>query len=113
MPDTVLPANAAPAGPAWDQDLVFEALAHPARRRMLVALAVNGPRTAAELTGATSLRPSATLKQVLWLTASKLVVRQENPRDGRKYLYALAPNVAVTKTERGTVLDLGFATVRL
>jgi len=113
MPDTVLPTNAAPTGPALDADLVFDALAHPARRRLLVSLAVNGPRPAAELTGAASLRLSATLKQLDWLQSAKLVVRQENPQDGRKYLYALAPNVAVAKTEKGTVLDLGFATVRL
>jgi len=42
-----------------------------------------------------------------------LVVQRENPRDGRKYLYALAPNVPVTKTESGAALDFGFVTVKL
>ena len=113
MPDTALPANANPAGPTWNEDLIYETLASRARRRLLVWLAAGGPRAGADLTGASGLRLSATLKHLISLRAAKLVVMQENPGDGRKYLYALAPNVPVTKTEKGAVLDFGFVTVRL
>ena len=113
MPDTILPVNANPVGPTWDEDLIYETLGHRARRKLLVWLAAGGPQAAADLTGATGKRLDATLKHLISLRAAKLVVQQENPGDGRKYLYALAPNVPVTKTEKGTVLDFGFVTVRL
>lgn len=113
MPDTTLPANVRPSGPVWDEDLVFQTLGHRARRRLLVAIAAGGPRPAEDLTGASGKRLDATLKHLVSLRAARLVVQQENPRDGRKYLYALAPNVPVTRTEKGLVLDFGFATVRL
>jgi DNA-binding transcriptional ArsR family regulator len=113
MSDTSLPANTNPSGPIWDEDLIYETLGHRARRRLLVAIAAGGPRAAADLTGASGKRLDATLKHLISLRAAKLVVQQENPGDGRKYLYALAPNVPVTKTEKGAVLDFGFVTVRL
>jgi DNA-binding transcriptional ArsR family regulator len=113
MSDTSLPANTNPDGPIWDEDLIYETLANRARRRLLISLAAGGPQPAADLTGASGKRLDATLKHLISLRAAKLVVQQENPRDGRKYLYALAPNVPVTKTEQGAVLDFGFVTVRL
>jgi len=113
MPDTLLPSSANPAGPVWDEDLVYETLGRRARRRRLVRLAAGGPQPAADLTGATGKRLEATLKHLTSLRTAKLVVQQENPGAGRKYLYALAPNVPVTKTEKGMVLDFGFVTVRL
>jgi len=41
-----------------------------------------------------------------------LVVQQENRRDGRKYLYALAANLPLTRTDKGGALDFGFVAVR-
>ena len=113
MPDTNLPSNANPVGPTWDEDLIYETLGHRARRKLLVWIAAGGPHTAEDLMGAAGKRLDATLKHLVSLRAAKLVVLQENPRDGRKYLYALAPNVPVTKTEKGLVLDFGFVTLRL
>lgn len=113
MPDTTLPANSNPNVPAWDQNLIFLTLADPARRGLLLALAAGGPQPAADLMGASGKRLDATLKHLTSLRSAGLVVQQENPGDGRKYLYALAPNVPVTKTAGGAVLDFGFVTVRL
>jgi DNA-binding transcriptional ArsR family regulator len=97
---------------AWNEDLIFEALADRPRRRILVVLAARGPTTASDLTGATNRRLDATLKQLVWLRNAGLVVQKENPGDGRKCLYALAPNVPLTQTEKGKALDFGFLAVR-
>ena len=113
MPDATSSANGSGNVPAWDKDLIYSTLADPARRQLLVAMAAMGPQPAADLVGASGKRLDATLKHLASLRAAKLVVQQENPRDGRKYLYALAPNVPVTRTEKGLVLDFGFVTVRL
>lgn len=99
--------------PPWDKDLIFATLADPARRNLLLALAAGGPQPAADLMGASGKRLDATLKHLVSLRESRLVVQLENPRDGRKYLYALAANVPVAKTETGAALDFGFVTVRL
>ena len=64
MPDATLPPNANPSAPTWDEDLIFETLADHARRRLLLSLARSGPRTAADLTGASGKRLDAMLKHL-------------------------------------------------
>ena len=113
MPDATSPTSVNPSTPTWDEDLFFETFADRARRRLLLSLARSGAQPAADLTGAAGKRLDATLKHLITLRAAGLVVQQDNPRDGRKYLYALAPNVPLTKTETGAALDFGFLTVRL
>ena len=113
MSDPTLPASPNPEIPAWDPDLIFLTLADPARRQLLLALAAGGPQPAADLLGASGKRLDATLKHLISLRAAGLVVQRENPGDGRKYLYALAPNVPVARTEKGVALDFGFVSVRL
>ena len=53
------------------------------------------------------------LRELAIMRTAGVVVVQENSRDGRKQLYALAPNVPLLKTEKGAVLEFGFITVRL
>ncbi|HUZ06932.1 MAG TPA: hypothetical protein VMV89_05525 [Candidatus Paceibacterota bacterium] len=110
IPD--LPVNPGAPASTWNEDLIFEALADHARRRMLVALAAGGPRTAEDLQPVTGKRRDATLKHLVWLRKAGLVMQQENKRDGRKYLYALAPNLSLTRTDKGGTLDFGFLAVR-
>ena len=41
-----------------------------------------------------------------------MVVTEENPQDGRRLLYRLAPAIPLTKTERGWEMDFGYCLVR-
>jgi len=105
---------AAPVTPmAWDEDLIFATLGDPVRRRLLVALAVHGPQPGVTLKDEVGRRLSATLKHLVSLRDSGLVVMRDNPRDGRRQLYALAPTVPVTRTETDVLVDFGFCAVRL
>ena len=113
MPDVSLPANLAAPVPAWNEDVIYEVLGNPVRRRLVLALARGGPQVAGDLKVGVGRRVDATLKHLVSLRKSGLVVQQENPGDGRKFLYALAANVPVTQTADGAVLDFGFLTVRL
>ena len=45
-------------------------------------------------------------------TSAGLVVTAENPQDGRRLLYHLAPAIPATKTERGWEMDFGYCLVR-
>ena len=110
---TIFPKTGPAAGSPWDEDLIYAALGDPVRRRLLLALARGGPQIGANLQIGLHHRLSATLKHLAAMRRSGLVLMQENPRDGRKCLYALAPAVPVMKTETGAVLDFGFLTIRL
>jgi hypothetical protein len=46
------------------------------------------------------------------LRGAGLVVTAENPQDGRRLLYHLAPAIPATKTERGWEMDFGYCLVR-
>ncbi|MBE7496355.1 MAG: hypothetical protein HS117_15535 [Verrucomicrobiaceae bacterium] len=54
----------------------------------------------------------ATLKHLVALRGAGLVVTAENPQDGRRLLYHLAPAIPATKTERGWEMDFGYCLVR-
>jgi DNA-binding transcriptional ArsR family regulator len=99
---------------AWDADLLFAALGDPVRRRILLVLADGKARTATELKGSANRKLDATLKHMVALRAGGLVVTQENPVDGRRLLYSLAPGVQVRQTEAGgREIDFGPCVVRL
>lgn len=97
----------------WSEDAVFTTLADPVRRNLLVALARGGPRTVFDLVGASGRDTDGTLKRLVILRRSGLVTMGENPKDRRRALYALSPNVPLTVTELGKVIDLGFCVLRL
>jgi DNA-binding transcriptional ArsR family regulator len=105
----VVPGTVSP----WNEDKIYAALGDPVRRRLLLALARGGPQPGAQLMGGVRHRLSATLKHLAAMRAAGLVVMRENPRDGRKLLYALSAAVPVTKTETGAVIDFGFCLLRL
>jgi DNA-binding transcriptional ArsR family regulator len=101
------------ANTSWDEDLIYATLADPARRRLLLALARGGPQPGVSLKVSAGRTLTATVKHLAGLRKAGLVLMQENPRDGRRQLYALSPLVPVTKTETGAVVDFGFCTLRL
>ncbi len=111
------PLPTPPAGyptSAWEADLIFAALGDPVRRRILLVLADGKARTASELKISAKRRLDATLKHLVALRESQLVVTQENPVDGRRLLYSLAPAAKVTKNESGGIeIDFGPCVVRL
>ena len=105
------PAAAAPV--RWNQDLVFAALGHRQRRRLLFSLAIHGPRAGVDLKGAVHRRLDTTLKQLALMRRAGLVVMEPDPTDGRRFRYALASNVPLQDTPEGKVMDFGFCVVRL
>ena len=102
-----------PNGRPWDQDAFFSVLHVPQRRRLLMAMAMGGPQTAAQLNpGATRVKMDLTLKHLGAMRDSGIVVVLPNPADGRKQLYRLEPSIRVTKTETGCEIDVGFCLLR-
>ena len=106
-------SSTTPPTPIWDADLVFHALGEPIRRSIMASLAGRPLQTATELCVTTGRRLDATLKHLIVLRAGKLVVTEENPRDGRRLLYRLAPEVIVRRTETVTELDFGCGVLRV
>jgi DNA-binding transcriptional ArsR family regulator len=93
--------------------LVFATLADPARRRILVTLSDGRPRTATQLTATAQKRLDATLKHLVALRTCRMIVTEENPVDGRRQLYRLAPAIPVTVTAAGgREFDFGCCLVR-
>lgn len=82
MPEPPLPDDATVRAAA---DLLT-AIAHPARLRMLLALARDGSLTAGELESIAGLEQSATSHQLRVLRDARLVVAE---RDGRHVRYEL------------------------
>jgi DNA-binding transcriptional ArsR family regulator len=96
----------------WQPDDVFPMLADKSRRQILAALANGTPMTATQLVGAARRRLDATLKHLTALRASGVVVTMENPRDGRRQLYYLSPNLTLRQTEDGREIDFGCCVLR-
>ena len=64
------------------------------------------------MAGKVRKRLDATPKHLVALRGAGLVITAENPDDGRRLLYHLAPGIPVTKTERGWEMDFGYCLVR-
>lgn len=113
MPDAV-PALPFPTPPtAVPPDVIYAALGDPRRRRILQCLADGKARTATELKTVAGKRLDATLKHLVALRQSGLVVTLPNAADGRRQLYGLSPHVAVKQTETGGwEMDFGCCVVR-
>ena len=102
-----------PQPPRWDADLVFAVLGNPTRRRLLISLAGRPLQTASSLVGATGRNLDATLKHLVALRAAKLITTEENPQDGRRFLYRLSPDISVRRTDAALEVDFGCGVVRV
>ncbi len=106
------PTIPAPPPQVIPADTVYAALGDPTRRRLLQILADGQGRTATVLAGNVGKRLDATLKHLVALRGAGLVITAENPQDGRRLLYRLAPAIPVTKTGTGWEMDFGYCLVR-
>jgi DNA-binding transcriptional ArsR family regulator len=113
MPDAALPLVPVPNVSSWDADAIFQILADPARRRMLLALAGGGSLCATNLKVHAHLRLDATLKHLVAMRAAGLLAVKPDPQDGRRMLYSLMPSVPVVTTPAGRAIDFGFCLLRL
>ena len=100
------PTIPAPPPKVISADTVYTALGDPTRRRLLQILADGHGRTATVLAGNVGKRLDATLKHLVALRGAGLVVTAENPQDGRRQLYHLAPGIP--RDEDGGELGDGF-----
>jgi DNA-binding transcriptional ArsR family regulator len=106
------PTLPAPPPQVIPADTVYAALGDPTRRRILQILVSGKGLTATTLAGNVGKRLDATLKHLVALRGAGLVITADNPQDGRRLLYHLAPSIPVTKTEHGWELDFGYCLVR-
>ena len=113
MPDPIQPPAPIAQKQFWNPDVVFAALADPARRRLLCSIASNKPLPATGLQGSAHKRLDATLKHLTALRTAGMVTTAPDPVDGRRTLYGLSPNVPVVQSADGRALDFGCCVVRL
>jgi hypothetical protein len=115
MPSDAQPPTTASTTGQWNPDLIFSVLHHPERRRYLSLMATTGRAYSAyDLDTTKYKRLHSALKHLAMMCGSGLLVSSPDPKDGRRTLYSLAPSVPVKKTpEGGTVIDFGFAVLRL
>jgi DNA-binding transcriptional ArsR family regulator len=107
-----LPTIPAPPPQVIPADTIYATLGDPTRRRILQILAPGKGLTATILAGNVGKRLDATLKHLVSLRGAGLVITSENPADGRRLLYHLAPAIPVVKTETGWDMDFGYCLVR-
>ena len=107
------PGPAAPFPTRLKADVVFAMLADPVRRQLLETLAAGIPRGASSLAPGVSRRLDAALKHLTALRDASLVVTQDDPRDRRRQLYSLSPDITVRPTERGQEIDFGCCVLRV
>jgi DNA-binding transcriptional ArsR family regulator len=87
---------------AADHDAVFQALADPTRRRLLVTLSASGPATLSELSADMPVSRQAISKHLALLQDAGLVVGRGEVR-GRRYEITPAPLAEAM----GWIVDVG------
>jgi hypothetical protein len=113
MSDVSPPAVAPRAALPWSEDVIFELMRDPARRRIVKSLARGAGRTASDLRGVTGKRLDATIKDCAALVAQGFLVSVKDGQDGRKRCYSLAPAVPLAQTPTGWEMDFGCCLLRL
>jgi hypothetical protein len=110
LPDSPAPVT---APPAFDPDLVFQALGFGGRRRMFLRLCTMGSSTAADMAGCSHLKRDATSKQLQELVDAGLATTRADPEDKRRLRYTLASSLHPVQTPEGRwELDFGFCLLR-
>ena len=110
------------AAPKFDEQKVTSVLRLQARRKLLLALAADGPQTGADLMHKGRSRSwcpgprqaiDATIKNLELLMDAGLVLRDEDANDRRKNIYRLSPEVKVARDADETIFDFDFIIVEL
>jgi hypothetical protein len=91
---------------------VFFLFGHPMRRRILQSLASGKMKTAIDTLPGAGARRHTYLKQFSILCKAGVLIQKENPNDGRRPLYQLAPGVVVCVTTDSFTLDFGGGGIR-
>ena len=107
-----VPLDAVPES-NFDPDTVYFLLGDPGRRKLLRLLFEKPLQTGLELANGNIYKRDGILKQLVELRSAGLVVAHENPGDGRRQLYSLAPGLPLEKTDAGTMIQLGFCAVMI
>ena len=103
--------------PKIDKEKTFSALTSRARRKLLVALALGGPQTGADLKHAgrahTTTRgdrvfTQSTIANLKTMVDAGIVLKKDHQSDGRRVLYCLSPAVKVTRIGDELEFDFGF-----
>ncbi len=97
----------------WDRQTVFKTFADPVRWGLFSAIIRNGPSTASQLKVAVNRQLDATTKQLAYLEKLGFLTVKPDPKDGRRALYSIAPDVPVSKTPTETTVDFGHTLLRL
>jgi DNA-binding transcriptional ArsR family regulator len=113
MPDAPEPAAAAPIIPLPGEEAVFAALADTTRRRLLKALSDGKPRTMMGLARALDVKRDNVRKHLEALCKFGLALMEENPDDGHRMLYRLAPWIRVEAIADIAWMHFGCGTLRL
>jgi DNA-binding transcriptional ArsR family regulator len=105
-------AAPAPAPQPVSEDVIYDALSFPTRRRVLRVLADGTGRTAVQLSGGGPKEQDTLLKNLNVLRNAGLLRTEPNPANKRRQLYFLNPAIKVTKTDTGTEMDFGCCVMR-
>ena len=102
-----VPPKASSQAYPWTSDELFFIIYHPFRQHVLKSLANGDWKTTTELNGGSGLIRHAVLKHLTAMCEGKVLVKKKNPKDPRKPLYALSPDVLVSRTADGIKMDFG------
>lgn len=92
---------------------LFAGVAHTSRLKLLSVIAHGQPQAASELKVCVGLRLHGTVKHLALMREAGLLTMANDPRDGRRQVYQLAPAVPFTNTEQGGSIDFGFMLLRV
>ena len=121
-------ANPSPSGlsdakiPQIDKELTHAVLISQARRKLLVALAICGSQSGADLKhvgrgfsecSSHKVFTRSTIANLRKMVEAGLVLKHGHGSDGRRVLYCLSPAVKVTRVGSDYEFDFGFGVARL
>ena len=96
----------------FDTDEVYFLLSERFRVQMIRALSDGQMRTAVNLNGASGRKRHAYTRHIAALCKGGLLVKKDNPNNGREPLYGLSPHAVLCRTDRCTTVDFGCAMLR-
>src|SRR4051812_48602755 len=99
-------ANNAGLKSQLDTDEIFRMVNDPHRRKIIRSLADGGWKTALDVNAGSGRKRHGSLKHLTVLCNAGLLVKKDNPNDLRQPLFALAPEMTISRSAE--VLTVGF-----